>query len=177
MTMPQLLDDLLLASPGRALALLAAGSAGVLAAAFFFQHALGYQPCILCIYQRWPYAAVIALAVASLALQPRWKVGGVDALLAVCGLALLANAGIAAYHVGVEQHWWAGTAACGGGGAAADSLDALRAQIMAAPVVRCDEPAWTLFGVSMAGYNVLLASAMAAYAFLAARKTYLTQQD
>lgn len=177
MKTPPLLDDFLFASPGRALALLAAGSAGVLAAAFFFQHVLGYQPCILCIYQRWPYAAVIALALASLALPSRWRLGGFDALLAVCGLALLANAGIAAYHVGVEQHWWAGTSACGGGGTAADSLDALRAQIMAAPVVRCDEPAWTLFGVSMAGYNIVLAAAMAGYAFLAARRTYSAPQN
>lgn len=175
MTMSTSVNDFLFGSPARALALLAAGSAGVLAAAFFFQHVLGYQPCILCIYQRWPYAAVIVFALAALSLRSRWAVGGEDALLAACALALLANSGIAFYHVGVEQHWWIGTAACGGGGAA-DSMEALRAQIMAAPVVRCDEPAWTLFGVSMAGYNVLLAAGMAGYAFLAARTTYLQRR-
>jgi disulfide bond formation protein DsbB len=176
MTMSTCFANFLFASPARALGLLGAGSAGVLATAFFFQHVLGYQPCILCIYQRWPYAAVIVFALAALSLRRSWAEGGDDALLVACGLALSACSAIAFYHVGVEQHWWIGTAACGGAGGGADSLDALRAQIMAAPVVRCDEPAWTLFGVSMAGYNILLAGGMAAYAFIAARVAYLRRR-
>lgn len=173
--LPAVLVDLLFASPARALTLLALGSAGVLCAAFFFQYVLGYQPCILCIYQRWPYAAVIVFALAALSLGKRWVWGGEDALLVACGLALLACSGIASYHVGVEQHWWAGTSSCGGAGSAVDSLEALRAQIMAAPVVRCDEPAWSLFGVTMAGYNVLLSLGMSLYAFTAARIAYLAR--
>ncbi|MBV5336365.1 disulfide bond formation protein B, partial [bacterium] len=96
------LFSLLFASPARALSLLALGAASVLSAAFFFQYVLGYQPCILCIYQRWPYAAVIVFALAALALGRRWTWGGEDALLVACGFALLACSGIAFYHVGVE---------------------------------------------------------------------------
>lgn len=161
---------LLFASPQRALGLLALGSAGVLGAAFFFQFVLGYQPCILCIYQRWPYAAVIVFGAAAYATR-QWP-GAADALLVAAGLALLANAGIASFHVGVEQHLWAGTESCGGGALSGDNLDALRAQLLAAPVVRCDEVAWTLFGISMAGYNVLLSCAMSCYAFVAGRIGY-----
>lgn len=164
------LRRLLFADPSLSLALLALGSAGVLSAAFFFQYVLGYQPCALCIYQRWPYAVVVALGLVGYAARRLLAGGGTASLLVLCALALAVDSGVAVYHVGVEQHWWAGTASCGGTAAAADSLDALRAQIMAAAIVRCDEPAWTLFGVSMAGYNVLLAAGLAGYAFHAARQ-------
>ncbi|MGQ9368475.1 disulfide bond formation protein B [Azospirillum sp. A39] len=146
--------------------LLAVASAGVLIAALFFQYALGYQPCVLCIWQRWPYVAVLVFAGLALLLRRRRGVG--DALLVACGLALLVNVGIAAYHVGVEQHWWTGTPGCGVPGPA-DSLEALRAQVMSAPIVRCDEVAWSLFGISMAGYNVVISLALAVFAFVAAR--------
>ncbi|WP_035690742.1 disulfide bond formation protein B [Azospirillum halopraeferens] len=149
--------------------LLALTSAGVLAAALVFQYGFGYQPCVLCIWQRWPYVAVLVFAGLALAFR-RWRGVG-DAMLVASGLALLANAGIAAYHVGVEQHWWAGTSGCGATGTA-DSLEAMRALVMAAPVVRCDEVPWSLFGISMAGYNVVISLALAAFAFVAARIAY-----
>ena len=78
------------------------------------------------------------------------------------------GAGIAVFHVGVEQQWWPGTAECGGIDGANLSLEQLKAQILAAPVVRCDEVAWSLFGISMAGYNILLSLGLALVAFAAA---------
>ncbi len=168
--MRDLLADPRLADPRAPIALLGLASASVLAAAFFFQYVLGYQPCILCLWQRWPYAGVIVFAVVAL-LFGRWR-GVADGLLVASGLALLANAGIAFYHVGVEQFWWAGTPECGGP-AGAMTLDELRAQVFAAPIVRCDQVQWSLFGISMAGYNVVLSLALAAFAFLAARAAYL----
>lgn len=163
-TLPDLVND-----PRLAAILLALASVGTLASALFFQFVLDYQPCVLCILQRWPYVAVVALTMASLALRRSNR--AVAALLGLSGLALLVGAGIAAFHVGVEQHWWAGTSSCGGA-AAATSLEALRAQVMAAPVTRCDEVAWSLFGVSMAGYNVLVSLALAGFALTAAKTNY-----
>jgi disulfide bond formation protein DsbB len=145
-------------------------SAGSLLAAFFFQYVVGLQPCVLCIWQRWPYAVVIALSIASLAVTTdAHKLRA--ALLALSGVALLVGGGVAVFHVGVEQHWWTGTSGCGVT-ATADSIDALRAQIMAAPVVRCDQVAWSLFGISMAGYNILISLVLAAVAFFAARRAF-----
>lgn len=142
-------------------------SAAVLAAALLSQYAGGLEPCALCVYQRAPYAAAIALAAAGLALADRRRaVGGLHGLAAAV---FLAGAGIAAYHAGVEWRWWAGTEACGGApGAGARSVAELRAQIMAAPAVRCDEAAWSLFGVSMAGYNFLASLALAGFSAAAA---------
>lgn len=161
----------LIAEPRTPALLLALASVGVLGSALFFQFVLGYQPCVLCIMQRWPYVAVISFGLLTFLFR-RWQGLG-DALLVASGLALLAGAGIAAYHVGVEQHWWAGTASCGSTASKAMSLEELRAQVMAAPVTRCDEVAWSLFGISMAGYNVVISLAMAAFAFVSARTAYL----
>jgi disulfide bond formation protein DsbB len=158
-----------LSAPRISALFLLAASAGSLLAAFFFQYVIGLQPCILCIWQRWPYAVVIALTILALTAashSPKLRA----ALLALCGVALLFGGGVAVFHVGVEQHWWTGTPGCGVT-ATADSIEALRAQIMAAPVVRCDQVAWSLFGISMAGYNILISLALAAVAFVAARRS------
>lgn len=151
--------------PRRAAAIVLLASAAILLTAFAFQYLGGLAPCVLCIWQRWPYGLTIALAALALALPPGRATSG---LLAVCGLAFLVGAGIAAFHVGVEQHWWQGTASCGSTFAPATSIDALRAQLLAQPVVRCDEVAWSLFGLSMAGYNFLMSVALAGFAFAAA---------
>ncbi|MCW2244594.1 disulfide bond formation protein DsbB [Azospirillum fermentarium] len=151
--------------------LLGAASAGVLAAALIFQFGFGYQPCILCIWQRWPYVAVLIFAIVTVLFR-RWQGVG-DALLVASGLALLAGAGIAVYHVGVEQHLWAGTASCGSTAPIGTlSVEELRARLMATPITRCDEVQWSLFGVSMAGYNVVISLALAAYALASARAVY-----
>src|SRR6266404_5261614 len=67
--------------------------------------------------------------------------------------------GVAVFHVGVERHWWAGLASCSGAIDLTQPADQLAKQLMEAPVVRCDQVAWSLFGLSIAGYNVLYAGA------------------
>ena len=79
--------------------------------------------------------------------------------LALAGLAMIAGAGIAGFHVGVEQHWWAGTSECGAQSGAPQTVEALKQQLLATAVTRCDEIAWSLFGISMAGYNLILSLA------------------
>ncbi len=161
----------LLTDPRVPALLLGVASAGVLGAALVFQFGFGYQPCILCIWQRWPYVTVLVFSILTLLFR-RWKGAG-DALLVASGLTLLAGAGIAAYHVGVEQHWWAGTASCGGTAPIGTlSVEELRARLMATPITRCDEVQWSLFGISMAGYNIVISLALAAYALASARAVY-----
>ncbi|MBT4491386.1 MAG: disulfide bond formation protein B [Rhodospirillaceae bacterium] len=163
-----------LLNPRTATLLLALASVTALAAAFISQYGFDLQPCVLCIYQRWPYAIAIALCLGVQTPLTRPMIGYA---LVLTALALAINSGIAAYHVGVEQHWWAGSESCVGQGGTAQTLDALRAQIMATPVTRCDEVAFSVFGVSMAGYNVLFSLALAAYAGLAGRFSFGTMQE
>lgn len=159
-------ENLLRVLTERAPLLLLLASIAVLGSALASQYIGGLQPCVLCLYQRVPYAAVILIAGVALFLPP----GPRAAALALAGLALLTGAGIAVFHVGVEQHWWQGTAECGTIDAAADSLEALRAQVLAAPTVRCDEIPWSLFGISMAGYNVLTSLGLGIAGLIAARR-------
>lgn len=135
------------------------------AAALISQYGFGLHPCTLCLWQRWPYAAAGLLALAALVpgLAPVRPL-----LLAGAALAFASSGGIGVFHVGVEQHWWEGLSSCSAEVGGAQTLEQLRAQILAAPVVRCDEIAWSLFGISMAGWNALYAAGAAAFAGWAA---------
>ncbi len=152
-----------------ALILLPLASLSALAAAFISQYVFELQPCALCIYQRWPFAIAAVICIA--ALLPALRAMAPWILLLTAAV-LAVNAGIATYHVGVEEHWWTGSEACVGTGGTAQTLAELRAQVMAAPIIRCDEVAFSLFGVSMAGYNVLFSIALAVYAGLAGKTAF-----
>ena len=166
MTLTQILDR-----PGLVFAALGLASAAILGGAFAFQYIGGLDPCALCLWQRYPYGVVIGLAVIGGALsRTSGQAMGPLALLAgLSALALLADSAIAGFHVGVEQHWWEGTQGCTGA-TGAGSLDALRAQLLAQKVVRCDDIAWSLAGISMAGYNMLAALGLSVFASLAAHR-------
>jgi disulfide bond formation protein DsbB len=129
-----------------------------LGTAFFAQLVGGLAPCPLCLWQRYPYGAAIALAVLSLLLAPAPRAARLA--LALAGLAILASGGIAAFHVGVEKHWWQGLASCSGTIDLRASTADLTKQLMETPVVRCDAVPWSLFGISIAGYNFLYAGAV-----------------
>lgn len=134
-------------------ALAGLGSALLLLGALGFQ-AVGYAPCEMCIWQRWPHlAAAIVAALIVAAGWSRW--------LAALGLiAALAATGLAAWHAGIEWGWWQGLTACTGGVGDLTSLSTadLMARLNAAPVVRCDEPAWVFLGISMAGWNAIFSA-------------------
>jgi disulfide bond formation protein DsbB len=138
-------------------------SAAILLGAFAFQYVGGLQPCILCWWQRYPYMATIVLSLAAMAIAPTHPPLA-RALLGLSAVVFLVGAGIAAFHVGVEQHWWAGTAECGANFGPAGSVDELRRRLLAQNVVRCDDIAWSLFGISMAGYNFLMSLALTVFA-------------
>ncbi|AMY69139.1 disulfide bond formation protein B [Frigidibacter mobilis] len=143
-------------------ALAAAGSAGLLAGALVFQ-ALGYAPCPLCLWQRWPHVAAMAIGVLAVFVPKR-------ALLGLGALSAASSGMIGIYHTGVERHWWQGPTSCTSSGVRGVSADDLLNQIMAAPLVRCDEVAWQMLGLSMASWNVLASLALAGVWLHAASK-------
>ncbi len=145
-------------------------SAAMLGSAFTFQYVGGLAPCELCVYQRYPYGVVVGLGVLG-ALSAQRGLTPITWLLAAgCAAAFFVNAGIAGFHVGVEQGWWQGTESCVGNDVDASSIEALREAILNAPAVRCDEVAWSLLGISMAGWNGLVALGLGCASLLTFRQ-------
>jgi disulfide bond formation protein DsbB len=146
-------------------------SAAALVSVFVFQYGLALMPCVLCVWQRGPHALAILIAGFGIG-QARsidpirhpfrpvpWRT--FTTLAALLFIDHLFNAGLAAFHVGVEQHWWAGTEACTGGAPVGLTADQLRAQLLATKPARCDEVAWSFLGISLAGFNFLLSVVLA----------------
>jgi disulfide bond formation protein DsbB len=156
----------------------AAGAIAVLgvltmAGFFYFQYVLGYPPCPLCLEQR--YAFYISVPLAAMILLGL-SVGSsrkvlMLALFAIAA-AMLWNAGLGVYHSGVEWHWWPGPQDCSGATPNFSAGGSLIDQINRTRVIRCDEAAWRLFGLSLAGYNVLVSLSIAAIAIWGALQTW-----
>jgi disulfide bond formation protein DsbB len=145
--------------PRRASLLLALVSTAILLAALALQFLGGLAPCPLCIWQRWPYVALVALGLIGWRWRPR-------ALLGIATLVLLGGAGLAAYHVGIEQGWWALPSRCIAGGTA-QSVEELKRLLAEAPPA-CDQVGFTSLGLTLAGWNLVASLALAAYAIAAA---------
>jgi len=125
----------------------AGGSAALLAGAYLFQ-ALGYPPCAMCLWQRWPHVAAIVIGIVALRISGRF--------MPVLGaLAAATTAGIGVFHTGVERDWWEGPSSCTGGG----SLDGLSGAdlltITGPRVVMCDQVSWEFLTLSMASWNAV----------------------
>ena len=141
--------------------LAAAGSVALLGGALAFQYLGGLAPCHLCILQRWPHAIAILAGIVIL-FRPARPVALVAAAVVLVG------AGIGVYHAGIELNWWPGPTTCTAPGAAGVEPGALLDQILATPVVLCDQVAWSLLGISMAGWNAILSLGIAWLWFRAA---------
>jgi disulfide bond formation protein DsbB len=129
----------------------------LLAGAYVSEYGFGLYPCEMCWWQRYPHFLAILLALVSTVARPR------AAWIALAAVAILVSGAIGVFHAGVEYDWWEGITACTGapGAAGGDPLEA----ILAAPLVRCDQPAWTLLGISLAGFNALISIGSALFVF------------
>lgn len=125
----------------------------LLGGAYVSQYVFGLFPCEMCWWQRYAHFAALALALLA------WLRPSGTAPVALAGLAIAVSGAIGGYHAGVEYGWWQGVTACSTPvSAGGDPLEA----IMNAPIVRCDVAPWSLFGVSLAGWNFLFSLAAAA---------------
>jgi disulfide bond formation protein DsbB len=121
----------------------------LLVGAYGSQYLGGLYPCEMCWWQRYPHFAAVPVAALAFAV-PHQAIQRI--LIALAALAIITSGMIGGYHAGVEYGWWEGLTTCtstiGGG-------DILKS-IMEAPLIRCDVAQWTLFGISLAGFNFLL---------------------
>jgi disulfide bond formation protein DsbB len=141
-------------------------ASATIAGAWFFQYVIGLVPCPLCLDQRVPYYAAIPLALI-LVFFARSRPLFARLLLLALAAALTYGAALGVYHAGIEWKWWAGPASCTGGNLAAGG-GSLLSQMRGARAVPCDEAQWRLLGLSLAGYNALIAGGLALYALVVA---------
>ncbi|WP_128891495.1 disulfide bond formation protein B [Erythrobacter sp. HKB08] len=136
----------------------------LLGGAYISEYGFGLFPCEMCWWQRYPHFVAIVLGLISYFASPRrlW--------IALAALAVVVSGLIGGFHAGVEYGWWEGITDCAttqsGGGNALDD-------IFNAPLTRCDQAPWSLFGVSLAGWNFLISTfgGLAVLGLLARRKT------
>ncbi|MEO0699691.1 MAG: disulfide bond formation protein B [Pseudomonadota bacterium] len=127
---------------GRLLALALSG--GLLGGAYIAEYAFGLLPCEMCWWQRWPHFAALGLAALAF-IAP-----GARVWTALAGVAIVASGLIGGFHAGVEYKWWEGITACAVVDLSRDVLDPT-----ASPLIPCGDPPWTLWGISLAGFNFL----------------------
>ncbi|MDH2326301.1 disulfide bond formation protein B [Cereibacter sp. SYSU M97828] len=146
-------------------AIAAAGSAALLLGALAFQYIGGLAPCAMCIWQRWPHGAAIAIGVLVWVMPRR-------ALCWLGALAALTSAGIGIFHTGVERKWWAGPSSCTGSSDALSGLSGSDLLSTAQPVhvVMCDQVAWSMAGLSMASWNAIASLVLVAVWIAAAQR-------
>ncbi len=126
--------------------------AALMSGALISQYVFGLYPCQMCWWQRYPHIAAIVLAVLALSMKGK---GSGDLAVTLAAIAVGISGLIGGFHAGVESGWWEGVTACSTVAGGGNPLDA----IMNAPVVRCDVAPWDLFGISLAGFNFLIATA------------------
>lgn len=109
----------------------------LLTGAYISQYGFGLFPCEMCWWQRYPHFAAVGFALLAMIAAPRrlW--------IAIAAGGIITSGLIGVFHAGVEYGWWQGITGCTG-------TDPFSFEI-----VRCDQAAWTLAGISLAGFNAL----------------------
>jgi len=139
------------------------GSAVLLAIALAFQYLGGLSPCTLCHWQRFGHLIAIIGVGAIFSLSPGWRIVGL--------VGALVSSGTGFFHVGTERGWWsAGSGCTGAPDLAGLSAEAALQLLLEAVPVRCDEIAWSMFGLSMAGWNMVFSAILACLWIASLRK-------
>jgi disulfide bond formation protein DsbB len=142
-----------------------------LCGAWYFEYVLKYAPCPLCYQQRIPYYFAIPLG---LLLGVFARYGGGKPLvrygLYLLALILIVSAGMGVYHAGVEWSFWQGPTSCAAGAPSSAPIGNILESLGKVRAVPCNEAAWRLFGISLAGYNALISAAAALIALIGARR-------
>ncbi len=131
----------------------------LLASAITFEFFYDLAPCKLCIWQRWPHVIIIAIMLLGLSiLNKTW-------ILLLISLSAIVTGIIGFYHTGIEQGWWLGPSGCSSQFGSETDISNLTTLLLETPVVKCDEIVWSLFNISMAGWNSLVSFFIAIFSF------------
>ena len=103
------------------------------------QYIYDIHPCSLCIYQRYPWIIILSFGLIGLFLKNPIFIKIIVTGIFFCLLVIIA---LSVYHVGVEQKWWVN-------------------QFIFTNTIDCSRIQWSLFGISLAGFNAIISSLLA----------------
>lgn len=147
-------------------AILFGGALFTILIAHGFEHLGGYAPCPLCLQERYAYYFAVPAAVIAFLAARGNGFGFARIVLVLIAVGFLLNTGLGIYHAGAEWKFWPGPDTCGGG----FDLKWGEGGIVDTPVIRCDEAAWRMFGLSFAGWNAVLSLILAGLAAFGATR-------
>ncbi len=135
--------------PARIVLMFVTISTWLIMSALFMQVFFEIRPCHLCLWQRYPHFIVMfgAVLVPLRIIRPA---------LFLQGLAYLSGAGLSLYHTGIERKWWQGLAGCTSSDMSNLSIAEIQAKILNTAIVKCDEISWSLFGLTLSNYNLII---------------------
>ena len=120
-----------------------------LVAALYVEYILGFKPCILCIYQRIPYAIAILVSLSA------FLIGNRNILLIILGLTFLAGILLSGYHVSIEKGIIEPLFSCTG-----ENIKALEKEEILKSLNNiqpdCKDVDFSIFGVSLATLNFII---------------------
>tara|TARA_B000000565_G_scaffold45251_1_gene30110 strand:- start:4351 stop:4926 length:576 start_codon:yes stop_codon:yes gene_type:complete len=126
----------------------------LLVISFVMQHGFGYKPCAFCIFERWPYVALILLGFISLSSKSQTMLKALATLMLI---AITTNIGLSGYHIAIERKWVPLPSVCQSQSSLKKlSFEDLKKQIKQTNHVSCDRIPVKIFGLSPVEYNLLI---------------------
>ena len=127
-----------------------------LISAYFIEYFLGYQPCNLCLLERIPYALSIIIILANFKFKFNDK-----SILLVLIIIFVVSALLSIYHLGIEQGLIEESFVC----STKDNLNLNKEQLLQELQkmnISCKNVAFSIFGLSLTTYNILLSVVISA---------------
>ena len=121
-----------------------------LTSAYFIEYFLGYQPCNLCLLERIPYALSIIIILTNFKIKFNDKY-----IILVLIVIFVVSALLSIYHFGIEQGLIEESFVC----STKDNLNLNKEQLLQELQkmnISCKNVAFTIFGLSLTTYNILL---------------------
>ena len=139
----------------------------ILLVVYYLEYFLDLKPCILCIYQRIPYFFAIFLAIIFLFLED-YKFHKIFYYL--YSITFLSSLLLAIYHFGIENNFWSAFTSCEINDSYIKDKSNLKEYLLEKEFVSCSKVNFSLLGISLVGYNIIISLFLLILSLLKLRK-------
>ena len=139
----------------------------ILLVVYYLEYLLDLKPCILCIYQRIPYFFAIFLAIIFLFIED-YKFQKIFYYL--YSITFLSSLLLAIYHFGIENNFWSAFTNCEINDSYIKDKSNLKEYLLEKEFVSCSKVNFSLLGISLVGYNIIISLFLLILSLLKLRK-------